>query len=487
MKNNLLIKTTLLLLVLLSAESQAQSYQLFWYDEFNGTALDENYWNYELGNGNWGWGTGQVDYDTKRDTNVHVRGGYLTIQTLKESNYWNTDIYNNWKQYSHTSGRLNTAKKLSFKHGKVEMRAKVPKGVGEGVALWMLPTFDKFGGWPRSGEIDVLEICGAQTTQSQGTMHFGESGNDQHSYAIYKPTPTDLADDFHVYGIEWTATQLKWYIDGNVFKTADISVPYGTQYYFPFNEEFYIILSAGVGAAMCGKDDGAAMMAKYIVDYVRVYKTADEIVTIPAKIQAEAFTSEKGTQKEVCTDTDGGYDMGQIGTGDFLSYNLVAQDAGLYKATFRVAAGTGYSGAIKISSGGVQLGTANVSTTGGWQSWQDVLLQFTLKKGVQNITLDFTGQFNLNYVNYELISTEVQPIAVELPKVFPNPFSGEIHIASQEEDATVRVFDLSGRIVLYESFKKGNSVLNTSQFSAGVYLVQIETESAVSTVKLVKE
>ena len=104
MKNNLLIKTTLLLLVLLFAESQAQSYQLFWSDEFNGTALDENYWNYELGNGNWGWGTGQVDYDTKRDTNVHVRGGYLTIQTLKESNYWNTDIYNNWKWVACTSG-----------------------------------------------------------------------------------------------------------------------------------------------------------------------------------------------------------------------------------------------------------------------------------------------------------------------------------------------------------------------------------------------
>ena len=351
----------------------------------------------------------------------------------------------------------------------------------------MLPTWEKFGGWPRSGEIDILEICGQKTTQSQGTMHFGENGNDVSSYEIYKPSGVDLSDDFHVYGIEWDASSIKWYIDGNVYKTADVNVPYGTQYYYPFSEEFFIILSAGVGASMCGAPDGSAMQSQYIVDYVRVYKTTDEIVAIPAKIQAEAYTSQKATELEPCTDVDGGYDVGQIGTGDFLSYNLVAQDAGVYKVTFRVAAGTGYSGSIKILSGAVQVGTATIASTGGWQTWKDVVVEITLKKGVQNITLDFTGTFNLNYVNYEWLSNSVNEMNAAEVKVFPNPFASEINIQSNASVGTVHIYDVAGREVLNENFTQESAVISTLQLISGLYLVQIKTNNGVITQKLIKE
>ncbi len=476
MKNNLL-SLVFLSAIMAPSVSRAQSYQLFWSDEFNGTSLDENYWNYETGNGDWGWGTGQLDYDTKRDTNVKVSGGNLIIQTLTE----------NYSGFNYTSGRLTTAKKLSFKHGKVEIRAKVPTGSGEGVAFWMLPTWEKFGGWPRSGEIDILEICGKSTTQSQGTMHFGENGNDVSSYAIYKPTGVDLSADFHVYGVEWDSKTIKWYVDTTVYKTANVDVPYGTQYYFPFSEEFYVIISAGVGAQMCGAPDGSILQSKYVVDYFRVYKTADEIVTIPAKIEAEAYTSQGGTQLETCTDSGGGNDVGQIGTGDFLSYNLVAQQAGVYKVTFRVAAGTGYSGSIKILSGATQVGTINVPTTGGWQTWQDVSTNITLKQGVQNITLNFTGVFNINYVNYEWISTSVNEVAVNSVKLFPNPFSSKINISSDSGEGLFSVYDLSGREVLNDNFKKGNSIFSTDCLSPGIYLIQIKTNSGVTQQKLIKE
>ena len=474
MKNNLLL--SLIFLLFSPFISWSQTYQLFWSDEFNGTSLDQTYWNYETGNGSGGWGTGQLDYDTKRDTNVKVSGGNLTIQTLTE----------NYSGYKYTSGRLTTEKKISFKHGKIEIRAIVPKGNGEGVAFWMLPTWNKFGVWPRSGEIDILEICGKSTTQSQGTMHFGENGTDNSSYAIYKPTGVDLSQDFHVYGVEWSASSIKWYIDSTVYKTADVSVPYGTQYYFPFSEEFFVIISAGVGAQMCGAPDGSILQSKYVVDYFRVYKTADEIVTIPAKIEAEAYTSQSGTQLETCTDTGGGNDVGQIGTGDFLSYNLIAQQAGVYKATFRVAAGTGYSGSIAILSGATQVGSINVPTTGGWQTWQDVSTNITLKAGVQNITLNFIGTFNINYVNYEWVSTSVNEVAVNPVKVFPNPFSSEINISANDA-GMFSIYDISGREILSADFKKGSSVFSSEELAAGVYLIQIKTNNTVIQEKLIKE
>ncbi len=273
-----------LLLVLssiyLSSPSYPQDYELIWADEFDGNSLNETYWNYELGNGNGGWGTGQMDYCTKE--NVVVSDGTLKLVLKKEDPA---------KGFFYSSGRINTQNKKYFKYGKIEARCKIPAGHGIGAAFWMLPQFEKYGWWPRSGEIDILETNGHTPFTNYGTVHFMQwdihqfKGN--HAYC-----DSNLAETWHTYTILWNENSIKWLLDGQQYHEFNLSEDIDGRK--PFNEEFYIIISAGIGSNFSGKKiDDKLLPQNFEIDYVRCYKE----LTNPKIISA--ITDDLGTQVRV--------------------------------------------------------------------------------------------------------------------------------------------------------------------------------------------
>jgi beta-glucanase (GH16 family) len=173
---------------------------------------------------------------------------------------------------AYTSARLNTKNKADWKYGKMDIRAKLPKGQGIWPAIWMLPTDEEFGGWPRSGEIDIMEVVGHKPNTLHGTVHYGPVWpNNQ-----YKGTSTvlpsgDFSSDYHVFSIIWDKNLIRWYLDGNQFftiKPADLS-----PHTYPFNARFHMLLNVAVGGNWPGNPDASTVFPQQmLVDYVRVYQ-----------------------------------------------------------------------------------------------------------------------------------------------------------------------------------------------------------------------
>lgn len=245
--------------------------QLIWSDEFDGKGLpDSTKWGYDQGNGcpkNCGWGNNELQYYTVNDTlNARQADGMLIIEARSTGN----------KEMPYTSARLVTKDKASWPGGYVEARIKLPKGKGVWPAFWMLPQEWKYGGWPTSGEIDIMEFVGYTPDSIYGTLHcedYNHINGTQVSKAMYLP---DLADEFHVYGMYWDKTVMYFYLDGIPYlKFINNRKGYTS---WPFDQNFYAILNLAVGGNWGGKKgvDPNIWPQKMYVDYVRVYQLIKE-------------------------------------------------------------------------------------------------------------------------------------------------------------------------------------------------------------------
>ena len=247
-----------------NCQGSSASWELVWSDEFDGTSLNGSNWSYDIGNGNGGWGNNELEY--YRSQNVSVSGGYLTIEAREES----------YAGYDYTSGKIHSRNKQDFLYGKIEARMKLPTGQGIWPAFWMMPTDSVYGGWPLSGEIDIMEMINEATTV-YGTLHFGQSyPNNQQTGASYSPG-VDLSQGFHTYTLEWGPAVMRWYVDDVLFstKTNDlwwtISAPDNPL--APFDQSFYLILNLAVGGNWPGYPDATTVFPQqYVIDYVRVYE-----------------------------------------------------------------------------------------------------------------------------------------------------------------------------------------------------------------------
>ena len=238
-----------------------QCEKLVWSDEFDGPSIDNTKWTFETGNGQGGWGTGQLDYCTTRPENVRIENGVL-VQEIRKENYVN---------YQYTSARMITYKKFDFTYGRVEARIKGLYSQGLGFAFWMLGSSYESVPWPKCGEIDIFELTGKTPAFNIGTAHFQESWGHQWNQGQYSLSNGTFADDFHIIGIEWSPKYIKWYIDGNVYHTFDISNKING--YDPFNRPFFIILSSGVGGSYSGNPDETTVFPMETeIDWVRVYQ-----------------------------------------------------------------------------------------------------------------------------------------------------------------------------------------------------------------------
>jgi beta-glucanase (GH16 family) len=165
-----------------------------------------------------------------------------------------------------------TKNKFAQKYGRVEARLRVPYGQGMWPAFWMLGNDIDGAGWPACGEIDIMEVIGKEPSTAYGTLH-GPWGSRTYSiggtYTL--AGARKFADDFHVFAIEWEAAEVRWYVDGSLYKTVkSTDIPAGTKWVF--DHPFFVILNVAVGGSWPGNPDPTTVFPqKMTVDYVRVY------------------------------------------------------------------------------------------------------------------------------------------------------------------------------------------------------------------------
>lgn len=234
-------------------------YQFVWSDEFDGVEIDYTNWTrYVTGGYN-----DELEYYTGRPDNSVVENGCLVI-TAKQEQY---------ASYNYTSAMLNTQTKADFLYGRMVARIKLPVGQGIWPAFWMMPTYGVYGGWPSSGEIDILETINAGDLV-HGTMHFtNAAGQHTSSGGTYYAGGLCFADDFHVYAIEWDPNEIRWYVD-DVKYFSQTNWSSGTNPYpAPFDQQFYFILNIAIGGGWAGPPDETTVFPqRMLVDWVRVYQ-----------------------------------------------------------------------------------------------------------------------------------------------------------------------------------------------------------------------
>ena len=259
-----------------------EGYRLYWNDEFDGTELSKEDWNYEAHEV--GWVNHELQEYVPSSEYAFVKDGELIIQPTKEVDA-NGNVH-------YTSGRVNTQGKHDIKYGWIEARIRVPQGTGYLPAFWMMPLDEQYyGQWPKCGEIDIMEVLGNNITTNYGTIHYGEPH--RQNQGTYTLETGDFANEYHTYALEWMPGLIRWYVDGNMYyETNDwFTAVEGEEekpYPAPFNQPFHVILNVAVGGDWPGNpdentpfDDRGSMH----VDYVRMFQkdSYDENVSKPVR------------------------------------------------------------------------------------------------------------------------------------------------------------------------------------------------------------
>ncbi len=245
---------------------KAADYSLVWSDEFDGNTLNANNWTVETGTGDWGWGNNEQQYYRNSPENIEVSNGTLKIHALKQS-------YGG-RQY--TSARMKTQGKQSFKYGKIEARMKLPRFQGVWPAFWMLGENINSVGWPRCGEMDIMEAIN-NNNNVYANLHW--SYNNSTADTQGKAYNVGDRTAWHTYGMEWTKDKAKFYVDDTVFEEYSITTSSQME---EFREKQFIILNLAIGGQWPGYDiDNTAFPDRSTmeVDYVRVYQKPEEVTT----------------------------------------------------------------------------------------------------------------------------------------------------------------------------------------------------------------
>lgn len=237
--------------------AQKEKRKLVWEENFSGKQLDEAAWNFELGNGcpnNCGWGNNEKQLYT--DKNHELKDGYLIIKIEKEATHY-------------TSTRITTAGKKEFQYGRMEARAKIPTGKGIWPAYWMLGSNIGKVGWPKCGEIDILEYVGREPDMVYTSLHTQDShGNTINSKKTAFP---NIEEGFHVYAIEWDKDKIEFFVDDQSVYTFAPELK--NENTWPFDQPFFFLVNVAVGGNFGGHDvDDSIFPQEYLIDYIRVYQ-----------------------------------------------------------------------------------------------------------------------------------------------------------------------------------------------------------------------
>lgn len=275
-------------------------WQLVWQDGFDGEVLDPAKWGCESGSGffhgperRWvpGWGNNELQCYTDLPSNLRVADGCLHLIARRERR----------DGCDFTSARLRTRSRdgrslFAARYGRIEARARAPAGRGLWSAIWLLPQVERYGFWPASGEIDMVEIVGDRVDEYLGSLHFGapypQRSHVTHTHGFGVGV---RIDEFHDYALEWDPGEIRWYFDGFCWarQTAWWSCSHSeggrgqpprddgdlNPWPAPFDQPFEIILNLAVGGGLPGPPDVATVFpATFSIDHLRVFQRSGEQV-----------------------------------------------------------------------------------------------------------------------------------------------------------------------------------------------------------------
>jgi beta-glucanase (GH16 family) len=229
-----------------------------WQDEFDGAGQpDPGRWDYEVG---FVRNKERQYYTRNRPQNARVEDGMLIIEAHREP----------FQGGDYTSASLTS--RANWTYGRIEVRAKLPKGRGTWPAIWTLGTNIREVGWPRCGEIDIMEHVGFDPGRIHSNIHTAAYNHVQRTNkgnSIQVPRPDD---EFHVYSIAWTPAQIESFVDGQRY--FSFSKEPGGDAVWPFDKAQYLILNLAIGGSWGGQKgiDDAAFPTRFVIDYVRVYR-----------------------------------------------------------------------------------------------------------------------------------------------------------------------------------------------------------------------
>lgn len=434
-----LVWFTVLVTGLGASKSLAQC-PLVWSDEFDGTALNTNIWEPLIGDGCFygicGWGNNEWQWYTSRPENIEVADGYLKIIARND----------NWQGHAYTSARLRTLNNADFRYGRLEARIKLPRGQGIWPAFWMLPTGSPYGGWPFSGEIDIMEAIN-NVNAIHGTIHYGNPKGE--AGGTYYPS-VDVSQTFNVYAIEWEPTEIRWYFNGINYSTVTDNTWYTSSSNdpgAPFNQNFHFLLNVAIGGNWPGYPDASTQFPQeLVVDYVRVYELCGDgpfhgqPIQIPGRVEAEDFdigeqgsayndtTPENlgGAYRDGAVDievaTEGSYNIGFMAPGEWLDYTVSVAYGGLYNIEARVASAlTG--GSFQLELDGTPItGTMIAPGTSGWQTWTTITTTAILSPGQQKLRFansNLVGEYNITYFDFYLAADSNRDTFVNFSDAVP--------------------------------------------------------------------
>ncbi|WP_417451329.1 family 16 glycosylhydrolase [Kordiimonas sp.] len=257
------ISTTLFLAGMsLAVPAAADGYELVWSDDFEGDKLNTKFWRIVTGNGcpeNCYFGNNEKQVYTAELMNLRIEGGKLIIEAHKNEGF--------------TSAKITSEAMPGWTYGKIAMRAKLPSGVGTWPAFWMMPDKAKYGPWPKSGEIDIMEHVGFNQGHVHGTVHTEAYNHRINTHKGEERVVDTASKAFHTYSIEWDANNIRWFIDGKQFFTFARQEDDGYAEW-PFDHPFHVILNLAVGGDWGGKEgiDASAFPARYEIDWVKVWQ-----------------------------------------------------------------------------------------------------------------------------------------------------------------------------------------------------------------------
>jgi len=238
--------------------------KLAWQDEFNAKELNMDDWSYDNGTGCpnlCGWGNNELEY--YRPENSWLEDGTFVIEAKEES----------FQGSNYTSTKIVSRNKKTFTYGRVDIRAKLPKGKGIWPALWMLGQNHAQVGWPKCGEIDIMEMVGGNNREntSHGNAYWDNDGaikNTPNSY-ILPDANARFYNEFHVFSIIWDEKEIRYFVDDNQFHSIDITTPDKDEFHKPF----YFIMNVAIGGNWPGDpDEETEFPTKMYVDYIRVFQ-----------------------------------------------------------------------------------------------------------------------------------------------------------------------------------------------------------------------
>ena len=245
---------------------EIEGWNIVWQDEFDKDSLDLTKWSRETGGH--GWGNNELQFYTDSDSNSYVENGNLVLkaQVVPQG------IGSSKGLRYYSSARLRTYGKGDWKYGRIEVKAKVASGQGIWPAIWMLPTDWLFGGWPSSGEIDIMEHVGYDLGVVHGSVHteaYNHKINTQRSSAR---KIANVDTEFHVYSIIWDKDKISFFIDDVQYFLFE-NDQQGNYKTWPFDQRFHLLINIAVGGDWPGNPDNSTNFPrKMLVDYVRVYE-----------------------------------------------------------------------------------------------------------------------------------------------------------------------------------------------------------------------